>query len=135
MFSKQIKGTNEVKIKMSWGKYIFTHLVPTWFQSFGDNFRMWSDLMTGNYENYSLLKNDDPFQECYEWFWTSINLDETYPKEFLEYLMQMVDDIETGKVKPVPFTKDMFDDLDDLVGDLIDDLKLDEELEDEGTTR
>ena len=95
---------------------------------------MWADLMTGNYENYALLKDDDPFQECYEWFWTSINLDETYPKEFLEYLMQMVDDIETGKVKTVPFTKDMFDDLDDLVGDLIDDLKLDEELEDEGTT-
>ena len=133
MFSKQIKGTTEVKIKMSWGEYIFTHLIPTWFQSFGDNFRMWSDLMTGNYENYGLLKDDDPYQECYEWFWTSINLDETYPKEFLEYLMQMVDDIETGKVKPVPFTKEMFDDLDDLVGDLIDDLKLDEELEDEGT--
>ena len=133
MFSKQIKGTSEVKVKMSWGEYIFTHLIPTWFQSFGDNFRMWSDLMTGNYENYGLLKDDDPYQECYEWFWASINLDETYPKEFLEYLMQMVDDIETGKVKPVPFTKDMFDDLDDLVGDLIDDLKLDEELDDEGT--
>ena len=131
MFSKQIKGTNEVKIKMSWGKYIFTHLVPTWFQSFGDNFRMWSDLMTGNYENYGLLKGDDPYQECYEWFWTSINLDETYPKEFLEYLMQMVDDIETGKVKTVPFTKEMFDDLEDLVGDLIDDLKLDEKLEED----
>ena len=132
MFSKQIKGTN--KVKMSWGKYIFTHLIPTWIHSFGDNFRMWADLMMGNYENYALLKGDDPYEECYNWFWTSINLDETYPKEFLEYLMQMVDDIETGKVKPVPFTKDMFDDLDDLVGDLIDDLKLDEELEDEGTT-
>ena len=60
---------------------------------------MWRDLITSNYENYALLKDDDPYQECYEWFWASINLDETYPKEFLEYLQQMVDDIDTGKVK------------------------------------
>ncbi len=115
---------------MTWFEYIFTHLIPTWFQSFGANFRMWSDLMTDNYENYILLKDEDPFEECYDWFWTSINLDETYPKYFLEELMQMVDDIETGKVKPVPFTREMFDEIDDLVGDLIDDLNLDEELED-----
>ena len=115
---------------MTWFEYIFTHLIPTWFQSFGANFRMWSDLMTDNYENYAFLKDDDPFEECYDWFWTSINLDETYPKYFLEELMQMVDDIETGKVKPVPFTREMFDEIDDLVGDLIDDLNLDEELED-----
>ena len=115
---------------MTWFEYIFTHLIPTWFQSFGANFRMWSDLMTDNYENYALLKDDDPFEECYDWFWTSINLDETYPKYFLEELMQMVDDIETGKVKPVPFTREMFDEIDDLVGDLINDLNLDEDLED-----
>jgi hypothetical protein len=60
---------------------------------------MWRDLVTGNYENYALLKDDDPYQECYGWFWASINLDETYSKEFLEYLQQMVDDIDTGKVK------------------------------------
>jgi hypothetical protein len=80
---------------------------------------MWRDLMKGNYESYALLKDDDPFQECYEWFWTSINLDETYPKEFLEYLQQMVDDVESGKVKTYPVTQDMFDKLEDLVGDLI----------------
>ena len=55
--------------------------------------------MTSNYESYALLKDDDPFQECYEWFWCSINLDDTYPKEFLEYLQQMVDDMDSGKVK------------------------------------
>ena len=114
---------------MSWPEYIFTHLIPTWFQSFGNNFRMWADLMTGNYENYALLKDDDPYQECYEWFWTSINLDETYSKKFLENLMEMVYDIESGKVKTVPFTKDMLDELNDLVGDLVD-LDLDEDLED-----
>jgi hypothetical protein len=94
---------------------------------------MWRDLMTENYENYALLKDDNPFQECYEWFWTSINLDETYPKEFLEYLQQMVDDIESGKVKTVPFTQDMLDELDDLIGDMID-VDLNEELNDEDLT-
>ena len=80
--------------------------------------------MTGNYENYALLKDDDPFQECYEWFWTSINLDETYPKEFLEYLHQMIDDIDSGKVKTYPL-EDVMKELDDLVGDLIDNVDLD----------
>jgi hypothetical protein len=91
---------------------------------------MWRDLMTGNYENYALLKDDDPFQECYEWFWTSINLDETYPKEFLEYLQQMVDDIDSGKVKTYPL-EDVMKELDDLVGDLIDNVDLDVSEEEE----
>ena len=104
---------------MTWTQYIFTHLIPIWFQTIGGNFRIWRDLITGNYENYVLLKDDDPYQECYEWFWTSINLDETYPKEFLEYLQQMVDDIESGKVETIPMTLEELDELDDLVGDLI----------------
>ncbi len=60
---------------------------------------MWRDLISGNYANYALLKDDDPYEECYQWFWCCINLDETYPKEFLEYLMQMVEDVDTGKVR------------------------------------
>ena len=104
---------------MTWAEYIFTHLIPSWFQTIGGNFRIWRDLVTGNYKDYALMWYDDPYEECYSWFWTSINLDETYPKEFLEYLQQMVDDIESGRVKPVPFTKEMFDEIDNLVGDLI----------------
>lgn len=135
MFSKPLLGTNSNKVKMTWLEYIFTHLIPTWFQSFNDNFKMWSDLMTDNYANYSLFKDEDPYEECYNWFWTSINLDETYPKHFLEDLMQMAEDVETGKVKPVPFTREMFDRIDDLIGgDLVDSLNLDEELEDEDIT-
>ena len=121
MFDKPLLGTDTKKIKMSWVEYIFTHLVPTAFQTFNNNFVMWRDLITGDYEKYKLLKDDDAYQECYDWFWCSINLDETYPKFFLEELLQMADDVATGKVKTVPFTKDMFDDLKDLVGDLIDD--------------
>ena len=84
---------------MTWTQYIFQHLIPTWIFSFKHNFRIWRDLITSNYEGYALLEDDDPYEQCYEWFWTSINLDETYPKEFLEHLQQMVDDIDSGKVK------------------------------------
>jgi len=84
---------------MTWTQYIFQHLIPTGLRSFRDNFRMWRDLILSNYEGYDLLEDDDPYEQCYEWFWTSINLDETYPKEFLEHLQQMVDDIDSGKVK------------------------------------
>ena len=101
-YSKPLLGTDTKKVKMSWMEYIFTHLIPTWFQSFGDNFVMWRDLITENYEPYKLLKDDNPEQECYDWFWSSINLDETYPKSFLESLLQMVDDINTGKEKIIP---------------------------------
>jgi hypothetical protein len=67
--------------------------------------------MTSNYQNYALLEDDNPFQECYEWFWTSINLDETYSKEFLEYLQKLVKDVETGKVKTYTLEemKELFD--------------------------
>ena len=101
-FSKPVLGTDTKKIKMSWMEYIFTHLVPTWFKSFNENFVMWRDLITENYKPYKLLKSDNAEQECYDWFWSSINLDETYPKEFLEYLLQMVDDIDSGKEKLIP---------------------------------
>ena len=67
-----------------------------------NNFKMWRDLISGNYENYALLPEDDPYEECYQWLWTSINLDETYPKEFLDYLNQLVEDIDTGKEKVYP---------------------------------
>lgn len=79
-------------------EYITKHLLPSCVQSWTYNFRMWADLMTNNYEGYALLEEDDPEQECYEWFWTSINLDNTYTKEFLEELYQMVKDIKSNNV-------------------------------------
>jgi hypothetical protein len=78
---------------------------------------MWRDLVSGNYADYALLKQDDPFQECYEWFWTSINLDETYPKEFLEYLMEMCDRIDRGEEKLIPMDEDFMDRLKELIDD------------------
>ena len=81
-------------------------------------FRIWANLMTSDYDGYALMKEDDPESECLEWFWASLNEDDVYPKEFLEYLMQMVDDIETGKEKVVPLDEDFFDRMKDLVKDV-----------------
>ena len=102
--------------KLTWVEYYFGHCFQTGWREIWNNFKMWRDLISGNYENYALLKDDDPYQECYEWFWTSINLDETYPKEFLDYLNQLVEDIDTGKEKVYPMDevmdrlKDIFED-------------------------
>jgi hypothetical protein len=128
MFSKPLLGTDKNKVTMSWVEYYITHVFPTGWNTIAAAFRIWSDLMTNNYKDYSLLKNDDPFEECREWFWATLGEDDVYPKFFLEELMQLADDVKTGKEKVVPFTKDMFDDLKDLVDDLIDDEDLENEV-------
>ena len=93
---------------------------------------MWRDLISGNYENYALLKDDDPYEECYQWFWTSINLDETYPKEFLDYLHQLVEDIDTGKEKTYTW-EEVKESILEWSDEVLDGVDLDEELPDEDT--
>ena len=83
--------------------------------------------MGNNYQDYALLKEDDPLELCILYFWDSLE-DEIYPKFFLEELMQMVDDIDTGKEKVYPLDEDFFDRMKDLVGDLIDDEDLENEV-------
>lgn len=117
-FSKPILSTDTKKIKLSWWGYWIGHCWMTGWQSIRGTFRIWSDLMCSNYDGYALLDEDDPFTECVSWFWCCLNEDETYPKEFLEYLLQLANDVKTGKEKLIPFTQDMFDKLDELVGDL-----------------
>lgn len=102
---------------MSWTKYIFSHLIPTWFSSFAGCFKMWADLMTDKFEGYALLNDDDPFTECYEWFWASINMDETYPKEFLEYLQDLCDRIDRGEEELIPMDLDELIRIEKLIGD------------------
>ena len=131
MFSTPVRGTAKKKTTMNWWEYWIGHCFQTGWREIWNNFKMWRDLISGNYADYALLKDDDPYQECYEWFWCSINMDETYPKEFLEYLMQMVDDIETGKEKLIPLDEDFFDRLKNLTDDLIDNVDLDEDLKEE----
>ena len=102
---------------MNWFEYWIGHCWMTGWQSIRGAYRIWGDLLTGNYEGYALLKEDDPFTECYEWFWATLNEDETLPKEFLEYLMQLADDIETGKVETYPMTVEELEEISDLLED------------------
>ena len=96
--------------------YITKHLLRAWVQQWTFNFKHWADLVTNNYEPYANPYGESPERECYEWFWASINMDETYTKEFLEELYQMVDDIDSGVVKPVPLDN-IIKKLEDLIGE------------------
>ena len=118
MFSTPVRGTHPNKTKMNWWEYWIGHCWMTGWQSMRMTFRIWTNLMTSDYDGYALLKEDDPETECIEWFWASLNEDDVYPKEFIEYLMQMVDDIETGKEKVVPLDEDFFDRMKELVKDV-----------------
>jgi hypothetical protein len=117
-FSKPLLATDAENIKMNWWEYYIGHCWMTGWQSIRSNFRMWSDLMGSNYASYKLLKEDDPEAECIDWFWASLNEDDVYPKEFLECLMEMAEDVRTGKVECVPLDDDFFDRLKDLTDDV-----------------
>ena len=105
MFSKPILGTNIKSAKISWWDYWVGHCLATGFQSIHNTFITWTDLVwfVDNQKNYSLLKEDDPYEMCYDEFWYSLNDDDTYPKEFLESLQQMCLDIDDGKVELIPW--------------------------------
>jgi len=125
-FSKRVLATDKQKTTLNWWDYHIGHCWMTGWQSIRSNFRIWSDLMGSNYENYALPRTaENPEEECIEWFWATLGEDEVYPKEFLEYLMEMAEDVRTGKVETVPLTEDFFDRLKDLVKDV--------ELDDETT--
>jgi hypothetical protein len=80
-------------------EYYITHVFPTGFQSIRGTFRIWADLMGSNYAGYEILRDDDPETECIEWFWASLAEDDVYPKHFLEELLQLAEDVRTGKEK------------------------------------
>jgi len=60
---------------------------------------------------------DDPYEECVDWFWGSLGDDDTLPKEFLEYLQQLVEDIDSGKEKLIPVDESFFDGIEDTLKD------------------
>ncbi len=101
MYSKPILATSPNTVKMNWWQYWIGHCMMTGWQSIRSNFHIWGDLMGNSYQEYALLKDDDPLEMCILNFWDSLE-DEIYPKDFLEYLIQMVDDIETGKEEVIP---------------------------------
>jgi hypothetical protein len=128
MFSKPLLGTNTKKTKLSWAEYIWHSCILQGWYNCWYAFKNWGDLMGDNYQEYSLLVSDDPLEQCILYFWDSLE-DEIYPKHFLESLLQMVDDIDTGKEKVVPLDEDFFDRMKDLVGNV--EVDLDEKLEED----
>ena len=98
IFSRALLGTDKEKTKLSWVEYILFSCIQQGWMNCWYAFQNWGDLMGNNYAEYALLKDDDPLEQCILYFWDSLE-DDVYPKKFLESLMQMVDDVETGKVK------------------------------------
>ena len=117
MYSTPVRSTAPKKnnrTTLNWWEYWVGHCWMTGWQSIGINFRVWADLIGSSYENYALLKDVDPEQECIEWFWVGLNDDDVYPKEFLEGLMEMMDRIDRGEEKLIPLDEDFFDRLKEL---------------------
>lgn len=114
MFSRNVLG----KSKMSWWEYIFGYCIPTGFDTIRYSFLNWMDLVwfSDNQKHYALLKNDDAFECCRDHFWYDL-AEEPYEKEFIENLYGMVDEIDRGEVELIPFTQEMFDNIEDLIGD------------------
>lgn len=86
------------KNKMSWWEYYVGHCWMTGWKTIRSNFRVWANLITSDYDEYALMEEDDPEQKCLEWFWAGLNDDDVHPKQLLEYLMEMVDHVETGVI-------------------------------------
>jgi hypothetical protein len=128
MFSKPLLGTDTKKTKLSWFEYIWhSCIIQGWYNCWYA-FKNWADLMGNNYQEYALLASDDPLEQCILYFWDSLE-DEIYPKHFLESLLQIVDDIDTGKEKLVPLDEVFFDRVKELVKDI--EVDLDEKLEED----
>ena len=82
--------------------YITKHLLPSWARQWSCNFKIWGDLVTGNCEDYANPWGESPERECYEWFWSAINMDDTYSKDYLEFLVRLAEEVKEGKVKTYP---------------------------------
>lgn len=125
MFSKSILATDKKITKLNWWEYWIGHCWMTGWQSIRGAFRIWRDLMTDNFKDYTLLHTDDPFTECYEWFWVSLGEDECYPKFFLEDLIELADRVDRGVEKLIPMDEGFMKRLQDLV----EDAELDDDLQ------
>lgn len=121
-YSRPLLGTDKEKTKLSWFEYILFSCIQQGWMNCWYAFENWKDLVFNNYQDYALLKTDDPLEQCILYFWNALEED-IYPKEFLESLMQMAEDVRTGKVETIPMDEDYMNRLKDLV----DGMELDDE--------
>lgn len=116
-FSKPLLGTDTDKVKLSWFEYIWNSCIIQGWYNCWYSYKNWADLMGNNYQNYALLKEDDPLEQCILYFWDSLD-DEIYPKDFLEHLLQLSDDVRTGKEELIPMDENFMNRLKELVKDV-----------------
>ena len=117
MFSQPLLGTNTEKTKLSWLEYIWFSCIQQGWMNCWYAYKNWADLMGNNYEGYGLLPEDDDLEQCILYFWDSLE-EEIYPKEFLEHLLQLSDDVRTGKEEVIPMDEVFMDRLKELVKDV-----------------
>jgi hypothetical protein len=117
-FSREVKGTSPNKPKMNWWDYWIGHCWMTGWQSIKSLIPKLGRSDDWNWKDYALMFYDDPYEECNSCFWSYLGDDDTLPKEFLEHLQQMVEDIETGKEKLIPMDEDFMNRLKDLTKDV-----------------
>ena len=77
---------------MNWTKYIFTYLLPNWLGTWKENAIIWWHLMSGKYDDYVLMEDEIPFEECRGAFWANINTDWTDTRHQLNELMELMKD-------------------------------------------
>jgi len=110
MYSTPLIGTDTKKL--TWFNYYWNSCIVQGWVNFRVSFKIWGDLMGNNYDNYALLKEDDPLTECLGYFWDSLE-DDIYPKEFLDHLIQLSNDVKSGKEKTYKFSEIDWDIIDD----------------------
>lgn len=109
MYSRPVLATDKHKTKFSWWEYWIEHCWMTGWQSIKDSFLIWGDLLKGDWEKYTLLPDDDPYTQCSLEFWYSLGADETLPRELLEHLMKVMEEVDNGEAEFIPFTPELFD--------------------------
>jgi hypothetical protein len=109
MYSTPLLGT--ATDKLTWIDYYWNSCIMQGWYNFRTAFNIWGDLMGSNYEDYALLKGDDPLSECLDYFWDSLE-DDIYPKAFLDHLIELSNDVKSGKEKTYKFSEIDWADLD-----------------------
>ena len=61
-----------------------------------------------DYQSFDFLSEEEKHEQVYLDFWYSISESEVLDRDILNALVQIVEDVDSGKVKPVPFNPENF---------------------------
>ncbi|QGT54370.1 hypothetical protein b3_0126 [Synechococcus phage B3] len=90
--------------------YIHDCILRGW-RNVGYSFQAWSKLMTSNYSSYDIFDDtnypytpEEKEKSTYHDFWDSME-DDIYPKEFIEYLLDLCEEVQNGTAQLIPWEK------------------------------